>query len=247
MKLIVAGSSGYVAAEVIRQALSNPAITSVVGLGRRATPEPQNLEPTANVAKFNSVILKDFGAEYPDDVKKEFAEADACIWTIGLVPNKAMSTSLEEAGKICRDYPVRAVETISKLRQAAPESDAKKTPCRFLYISGSAAERDQTKKPLILGAYLLIRGQAETGVLKAAEASNGTVQAGISRPGLITANSGVVPVLQRGVMATFRQPHVRLSEITATLLHQAVEGVENDTLQNGDLVKIGQKILRQKK
>lgn len=80
MKLIVAGSSGYVAAEVIRQALSNPAITSVVALGRRAAPEPQNLEPTANIAKLKSVILKDFDAEYPDDVKKEFAEADACIW-----------------------------------------------------------------------------------------------------------------------------------------------------------------------
>lgn len=69
--------------------------------------------------------------------------------------------SLEESGKICRDYPTRAVETISKLRQAAPDGEAKKSPFRFLYVSGSAAERDQTKKPLIMGGYLLIRvGQA---------------------------------------------------------------------------------------
>jgi hypothetical protein len=32
MKLIVAGSTGFVATEVIRQALSNPVITSIAGL-----------------------------------------------------------------------------------------------------------------------------------------------------------------------------------------------------------------------
>ena len=37
MKLIVAGSTGYVATEVIRQALSHPAITSIIALAGRTS------------------------------------------------------------------------------------------------------------------------------------------------------------------------------------------------------------------
>lgn len=47
-------------------------------------------------------------------------------------------------------------------------------------------------------------------------------------------------------MAIIGQSHVRLNEIAATLLQQAVSGIEKDTLQNADLVKIGQKALGQK-
>lgn len=80
MKLIVAGSTGFVGTEVIRQALSNAAITSIIALGRHPVPAPQNAGPTADVSKLKSVVLDDFGQEYPDGVKKELSGADACIW-----------------------------------------------------------------------------------------------------------------------------------------------------------------------
>jgi hypothetical protein len=79
MKLIVAGSTGFVATEVIRQAISNPAITSIIALARRETPVPQSAG--ANAAKLRSVVCSNF-SEYSEDVKKELAGADACIWYI---------------------------------------------------------------------------------------------------------------------------------------------------------------------
>lgn len=79
MKLIVGGSTGFVGTEVIRQALFNPAITSVVGLGRRQVQAPENAGPDANPAKFKSVVIEDW-ENYSEAVKKELSGADACIW-----------------------------------------------------------------------------------------------------------------------------------------------------------------------
>lgn len=53
-----------------------------------------------------------------------------------------------EARKICLDYTVTGIETISPIASK---------PFRFLYTSGVAAERDQTKKPWLLGDYSLMR------------------------------------------------------------------------------------------
>lgn len=79
MKLIVAGSTGFVATELIRQALSDPAITSIMALARRVTTIPQNPGPDADVSKLKSVVCEDF-ENYPESVKRELTGADACIW-----------------------------------------------------------------------------------------------------------------------------------------------------------------------
>lgn len=78
MKLVIAGSSGFVGAELVRQALLNPAITSIVGLSRRETPVPSELSD-ANAAKLKSVVCDDFD-NYSDSVKKELKDVDAFIW-----------------------------------------------------------------------------------------------------------------------------------------------------------------------
>lgn len=79
MKLIIAGATGFVATELIRQALSQPKITSIVALARRTTNVPENLEQGADAAKLKSVVCEDF-SNYPESVKKELAGADACVW-----------------------------------------------------------------------------------------------------------------------------------------------------------------------
>ena len=58
--------------------------------------------------------------------------------------------TLDEVRKICIDYTVTGIETMSPLA-------SKKNPFRFIYISGANAERDQTKKPFIMRDYALIR------------------------------------------------------------------------------------------
>jgi hypothetical protein len=89
MKLIVAGSTGFVATEIIRQAISNPAITSIIALARRETIAPANAG--ADASKLKSVICDDF-SNYPEDVKKELAGANACIWYGTIISRTRLSS-----------------------------------------------------------------------------------------------------------------------------------------------------------
>jgi nucleoside-diphosphate-sugar epimerase len=77
MKVIIAGATGFVGSELVRQSLRMSQITSVVALSRK----PIKFEDGTDVSKLKNVVLKDYG-EYPDDVKKEFAGAGACIWYV---------------------------------------------------------------------------------------------------------------------------------------------------------------------
>ena len=79
MKLIITGATGFVGTEIVRQSLKNPNITSVVALARRPFSIPSDLEQGANPSKLQSVTVKDYDT-YPEEVRKYFAGADACIW-----------------------------------------------------------------------------------------------------------------------------------------------------------------------
>jgi dTDP-4-dehydrorhamnose reductase len=79
MKLIITGASGYVATELVRQSLFLPQITTVIALARRQVSAPDSLGPGADASKLTSIIVQEYD-EYPEDVKKHFADADACIW-----------------------------------------------------------------------------------------------------------------------------------------------------------------------
>jgi uncharacterized protein YbjT (DUF2867 family) len=94
MKIVVAGSTGFVGTEVIRQALSIPEVTEIVALGRRDVAAPDNLGPKADVSKLQSLVLKDF-LDYTDEAKTKLAGADAVIWYV-LTP-----TTFFQAGTCC--------------------------------------------------------------------------------------------------------------------------------------------------
>jgi hypothetical protein len=79
MKLIVSGATGLVATEVIRQSLSEPRIQTVLALSRRPVALPANVPVGADTSKLKTIIVDDF-ENYSDDVKKQIAGADACIW-----------------------------------------------------------------------------------------------------------------------------------------------------------------------
>lgn len=79
MKLVIAGASGFVATEIIRQSLSIPTITSVISLSRRPISTLSNLGHGADASKLHSVLVDDYGT-FTEDVRKEIASADACIW-----------------------------------------------------------------------------------------------------------------------------------------------------------------------
>lgn len=79
MKLIIAGATGLVGTEVVRQSLKNPKITSIVTLSRRPLQVHDNGNGTDNISKLTSLVLEDFKV-YSDEVKAQLADADACIW-----------------------------------------------------------------------------------------------------------------------------------------------------------------------
>lgn len=79
MKLVIAGSTGFVGTGLVREALLNPRITSVVALARRETPIPKGMDEAEAKKKLIPVVCEDFGA-YSEATKKAFEGAGACIW-----------------------------------------------------------------------------------------------------------------------------------------------------------------------
>ncbi|KAI1438633.1 hypothetical protein GGR50DRAFT_691168 [Xylaria sp. CBS 124048] len=239
MKLIIGGASGFIGTALVRQALAHPEITSIVALGRREVSLPPSTESDGSKAKLKSIVCRDFEA-YSESEKAEMVGANACIWTIAIPPSKLKSVTWEEACKISRDYAITAMETMSQLPRGNVTGKF-----RFLYISGSSAERDPTKKPLLLGDYCLMRGEAETLVLAHARESNGTMEACVAKPGLVEDPENLSMVGKAvGTVgsAIFGFPKINLSELCASLLDQVVNGFEKDTLTNEDLARIGSKL-----
>lgn len=57
-----------------------------------------------------------------------------------------------EVKRVCHDYTIAGLEAIFEGR-----GTDKSTPLRFLYMSGVAAERDQSKTPTFMAKYSLMR------------------------------------------------------------------------------------------
>jgi putative NADH-flavin reductase len=80
MKLIVVGATGFVGQEVIRLALRNESITSIVALARKIVPVPEQAGFEANRSKLKSILLEDWENPYPEHIIEQLKGADACVW-----------------------------------------------------------------------------------------------------------------------------------------------------------------------
>lgn len=92
-----------------------------------------------------------------------------------------------------------------------------------------------------------LQGEAESLVLEFARKSGGAVEACIAKPGIINSPEKPKPMLQRAFFSLIGLPSVQVSEISAALIDQVVNGFEKDTLVNADLARIGQKALGETK
>lgn len=230
MKLIIAGASGFVGQELVRQSLERSDITVVVALSRTPVVPPPDIRGEVNTAKLRSVIIKDY-EQYPEEVRKEFEGAAACIWTVAITPSKSRAYDFKDVVKVCQNGPMVAI-------RAMYESGVAK-PFRFMYMSGIAAERDRTKTPTWMPEYSWMRGEAENQLLAFAAEHPGEVEASAAKPGLITAPGKLMTsIFARAASFTGVVPSIDRGVIVTAMLDQVISGFESDTLLNDDLVRI---------
>jgi hypothetical protein len=71
--------------------------------------------------------------------------------TVAITPGKVGTMAFEDVRRICHDYTFVGLKAMLEARGNAA------TPFRFLYMSGYASERDQSKPPRWLAKYSLLR------------------------------------------------------------------------------------------
>ncbi|KAK7430743.1 hypothetical protein QQZ08_002787 [Neonectria magnoliae] len=234
MKLIVAGANGFAATEVIRQSLLLREVTSVVALSR----QPISVGSSAGSSKLKTVIVKNYDS-YPDDIRKEFADANACIWTVAVTPSKSKALDFAEVRRVCQEFPLAGLKA---MHEASPAR-----PFRFLYMSGFTAERDQTKTPDFMPQYALMRGETETKLLAYAADHQGEIEVCAAKPGFITA-PGIALAWRSAFAFVLKLTHglasISITDISAAMLDQVIYGFEKEPLFTDDLTRIGREALK---
>ncbi|CAP97094.1 Pc21g21970 [Penicillium rubens Wisconsin 54-1255] len=206
MKVILTGSTGFIGREVLSQCLAHPAITSIVALTRRELPAHEKLKVT---------LIEDF-MTYPDSIRDEIRDAEACIWTLG----KAHMPDNDIARQVSLDYTLAAAQVFQETCQK---------PFRFVYCSGAAAERDQTKPLWFMQEYRRIRGQVENELLVFAGDHPG-FEAHIMRPAMVLAPGTSLHSLVFGI-----GPSVKLDNLAGVTLELALKGGKKNIWENADL------------
>ncbi|KAF4811298.1 hypothetical protein CGCSCA5_v009887 [Colletotrichum siamense] len=238
MKLVIAGANGFVGTELVRQSLRLPSITSIIALSRRPVDIGNGASSAAEISKLTTVVVGSYDT-YSDDEKAVFANADACIWTVAITPSRSDAYEWDEVQRVCLRSPLVALKTMIDARSEAAFGPNSK-PIRFVYMSGIASERDQTKTPSFKPKYSLLRGEAESAILALAEEHRPKVEVCIAKPGWITAPNDYMKMAMGFALKWVASlPSICVQEISAAMLHQVVNGFEKDTLLNDDLAGIG--------
>ncbi|KAK2763767.1 hypothetical protein FQN54_009384 [Arachnomyces sp. PD_36] len=214
MKVILTGVTGFVGHEVLKQCLENPSITSVVALSRRELPSSVMSNP-----KLKVTIMNDF-LSYSESTLEDLKGAKACIWSLG----KPYISNNELARKVSIDYTLAAAKIFDQQLSSGPGKGEK---FRFVYCSGAATERDQTRSLWFAQEYRRIRGQVESDLLSFAEKHEETFQACVLRPAMILSKETNL----RSLIFSLG-PSIRVDALAAAMLRVALNGSVDQTLEN---------------
>ena len=163
MRIIVAGSKGYIGTAVLLRTLQVPAVTHIYALSRASQDTP-NTAVSRPHSKVTEIQLTDSEfQQWPQELLDQFAKVGvkACIWCIGGPPGSFPNTDAAETANI--DLPLEAAMALS--RALVPDKTF-----RFVYLSVAGAERN-TNATLWTQAHLRrMKGAAENKLLEVQEA-----------------------------------------------------------------------------
>jgi len=96
--------------------------------------------------------------------------------------------------------------------------------------------------------YFQPQGETENQVLSFASSHSGRVEATVAKPGLINQPGNIFHWFRATILWFVASlPNISVVDISAAMLDQVLNGFEKDPLMNDDLVRIGQKALREMK
>lgn len=139
MRIIITGATGMAGSEVVRQAINDDAITSIIALVRR----PLEISHP----KITTVIHDDYSLY--DAVKDHFRNCDACIWCLGI---SQLQVSKEQYAVITYDYTIAAAKAMLAVNPVI----------HFVFLSGNGADRSEKSKIL----FARLKGKTENALLQ---------------------------------------------------------------------------------
>jgi dTDP-4-dehydrorhamnose reductase len=139
MKLLITGATGMVGSELLRQAMIDNDINSIIALSRK----PLDIQHP----KMKTVIHKDF-LDYRS-LSNLFTDCDVCAWCLGV---SQLQVSKEEYITITHDYTMAAAKA---MLAANPKI------C-FVFVSGEGADQSGKTKTL----FGRVKGKAEKNLMQ---------------------------------------------------------------------------------
>ena len=170
--------------------------------------------------------------------------------TVAITPRKSKNFDFEIVRRVCQDCTLAGLKAMLESRTSGSSSrssseNPSSAPFRFMYMSGAATERDQSKTPSYMPQYSLMRGETENRTLAYAAEHKGALEVCVAKPGLITAPGQYLKTISATVLNLVGVvPKLDVSEVSAAMLHQVVHGWEKEPLENADLVRIGRLALQ---
>ncbi|KAL4794851.1 hypothetical protein BDV19DRAFT_180321 [Aspergillus venezuelensis] len=216
MKIILAGATGYIGQELLTQCLAHPNITSVLALTRR--------EIDTKHPKLQNYIMSDseWTTYSTPALQAELRGASGCLWTIGIVPGKARDDDLTR--RVSVEFPKAAAEAFSRGFEKERDSGegGEKGKFRFVFVSGTAAIRDQSARLWYWGGYRKLRGESENVLFRHEEGHPSTFETYIMRPGPVPSTSWSVRDTIAGLLG-----FVNVEVLSRAMIRLALNGSQD--------------------
>ncbi|TGO21816.1 hypothetical protein BPAE_0198g00020 [Botrytis paeoniae] len=248
MKIIIVGSTDILGAELVKEALANIKITSIIAISGRPTDPAQ--EPSGD-SKLVTCALPENNEGW-ERLNIDAYATSACIWNIKPVSSGPRNVITYHDQVDYLNEIKYGVEWMARRRGAHfgnPNSSGV-TPLKFIYVSTLQARAPQ--KTNQVPTSLSIQGLTEDRVLSSARDLGGQVQVCIAKPGrIVRPRTGNIlkemvhtagSWLRDGLKG--RLPRIQADKVAAALLDRAITGRHPETLHNRDLIRIGEAALK---